>query len=81
MFKKITKQFAIYFVIKFFARFYKKAILQNTGWPQSMQYLIFRIIYTLKRKCMISPSCTTYSFPSMAILPASRQAASVRYFT
>ena len=29
---------------------------------------------TLNRKCMMSPSCTTYSLPSMPILPASRHA-------
>ena len=29
---------------------------------------------TLNRKCMMSPSCTTYSLPSTPILPASRQA-------
>ena len=32
--------------------------------------------YTLKRKCMMSPSCTTYSLPSTPILPASFTAAS-----
>ena len=32
--------------------------------------------YTLKRKCMMSPSCTTYSLPSTPILPASLTAAS-----
>lgn len=31
---------------------------------------------TLKRKCMMSPSCTTYSFPSTPIFPASFTAAS-----
>ena len=30
--------------------------------------------YTLKRKCIISPSCTMYSLPSIPILPTSRQA-------
>jgi hypothetical protein len=27
--------------------------------------------YTLKRKCIISPSCTMYSFPSRRTFPAS----------
>ncbi len=30
---------------------------------------------------MMSPSCTTYSFPSLASLPAARQAASLRSVT
>ena len=34
------------------------------------------IPYTLKRKCMMSPSCTTYSLPSTPSLPASRTALS-----
>lgn len=33
-------------------------------------------VQTLKRKCMMSPSLTTYSFPSIAIFPASRHACS-----
>jgi hypothetical protein len=33
-------------------------------------------LYTLNRKCMMSPSCTTYSLPSMRILPAALMAAS-----
>ena len=35
--------------------------------------------YTLKRKCMMSPSCTTYSLPSTPSFPASRTAASLPY--
>ena len=35
--------------------------------------------YTLNLKCMMSPSCTTYSFPSTPSLPASRTAASEPY--
>ena len=35
------------------------------------------LCYTLNRKCIMSPSCTTYSLPSMPILPASRQAFSL----
>ena len=31
-----------------------------------------RKIHTLKRKCMTSPSCTTYSLPSSRSFPASR---------
>lgn len=34
---------------------------------------------TLKRKCMISPSCTRYSFPSTLIFPASFTALSDPY--
>lgn len=37
--------------------------------------------YTLNRKCMISPSFTRYSFPSMRSLPASRAPASDLYCT
>ena len=36
--------------------------------------------YTLNRKCMMSPSWTTYSLPSMPSLPASRTAASEPYW-
>ena len=32
----------------------------------------WKIDQTLKRKCIMSPSLTTYSLPSTAILPASR---------
>lgn len=35
---------------------------------------------TLKRKCIISPSCTTYSFPSTPSFPASLIAASEPYW-
>ncbi|AGB28760.1 hypothetical protein Prede_1446 [Prevotella dentalis DSM 3688] len=35
--------------------------------------------YTLNLKCMMSPSCTTYSLPSMPSLPASRTALSEPY--
>ena len=35
--------------------------------------------YTLNLKCMISPSCTTYSLPSIPSLPASLIAASDLY--
>ena len=35
--------------------------------------------HTLKRKCMMSPSCTTYSFPSTPSFPASFTAASEPY--
>ena len=35
--------------------------------------------YTLNLKCMMSPSCTTYSLPSMPSLPASLMAASDLY--
>lgn len=37
--------------------------------------------YTLKRKCITSPSFTTYSLPSIPIFPAARTAASVLYLT
>ena len=36
--------------------------------------------HTLKRKCMMSPSCTTYSFPSTPSFPASLTAASEPYW-
>ena len=36
--------------------------------------------YTLKRKCITSPSFTTYSLPSTFNFPLSRQAASLPYF-
>ena len=35
--------------------------------------------YTLKRKCMTSPSCTTYSLPSTRSTPSARQAASLSW--
>lgn len=37
--------------------------------------------YTLNRKCIMSPSSTTYSFPSTYSFPAARHAASEPYFT
>ena len=41
---------------------------------KSSSFLIY--CYTLKRKCMMSPSCTIYSLPSTPSLPASFTAAS-----
>ena len=36
----------------------------------------FCLVYTLNKKCITSPSCTTYSLPSTRILPASLALAS-----
>src|SRR5438105_15131915 len=37
--------------------------------------------HTLKRKRITSPSCTTYSFPSLRIFPAARAACSLPQLT
>ena len=39
------------------------------------------IAHTLNKKCITSPSLTTYSLPSVRRTPAVRQAASVLYLT
>ena len=46
------------------------------GWGGFRGYVWY---YTLNLKCMMSPSCTTYSLPSIPSLPASLTAVSEPY--
>lgn len=48
---------------------------------QNKKTALTKTVYTLNKKFNISPSCTTYSFPSARIFPASLQACSPPNFT
>jgi len=48
-------------------------------WPARRPITACRAPYTLNRTCKISPSCTTYAFPSTCRSPASLTAASEPY--